>query len=76
MPKVEVRKGMPPRELDQTTFEERFLSRFKDPAVGGAHGIMIVTPVNWYQAPGHPGPSGLDGRRGRDALKGMVARWP
>jgi hypothetical protein len=32
MPKVDVRKGMPPRKLDRGTFEERFLSRFKDAA--------------------------------------------
>jgi multimeric flavodoxin WrbA len=32
MSKIEVRKGMPPRQLDRATFEARFLSRFVDPA--------------------------------------------
>ena len=31
MPPVDIRKGMPPRDLDRNTFEHRFLSRFRDP---------------------------------------------
>jgi multimeric flavodoxin WrbA len=32
VPKIDVRKGMPSRQLDRAAFEERFLSRFKDMA--------------------------------------------
>jgi hypothetical protein len=30
MPKIDVRKGMPRRELDQAAFDRRFLFRFKN----------------------------------------------
>jgi hypothetical protein len=31
MPSPDVRKGMPPRQLDRATFDQRFKSRFVDP---------------------------------------------
>src|SRR5205807_1352239 len=34
MASTDPRKGMPPRQLDRTAFEERFKSAFKDPAFG------------------------------------------
>jgi hypothetical protein len=34
MTDVEIRKGMPPRELDADTFKRRYLSQFRDPVFG------------------------------------------
>lgn len=57
----------------------------------GAHGIMIVTPVNWYQAPtglkammdrlvcadgGNPDPSSTHGKNPDEAKALELAGWP
>ncbi|MDB5600394.1 MAG: NADPH-dependent reductase [Xanthobacteraceae bacterium] len=56
-----------------------------------AHGVMIVTPVNWYQAPGslkammdrlvcadggNPDPSSTHGKKAAEAKKLELAGWP
>jgi multimeric flavodoxin WrbA len=56
-----------------------------------AHGVMIVTPVNWYQAPGalktmmdrlvcadggNPDPSSTHGKHADEAKKLELAGWP
>jgi multimeric flavodoxin WrbA len=57
----------------------------------GAHGIMVVTPVNWYHAPsplkllmdrlvcadgGNPDPSSTHGKRPEEAKALELAGWP
>jgi multimeric flavodoxin WrbA len=57
----------------------------------GAHGIMIITPVNWYQAPsplkvmmdrlvcadgGNPDPSSTHGKNASEAKALELAGWP
>ena len=66
MAKTRVRKGMPSSALTKAEFTRRARERFVDPAFEGlqaeidriidaawvaVHGVMIVTPVSWYQAP-------------------------
>src|SRR5438477_353522 len=56
-----------------------------------AHGIMIITPVNWYQAPGllksmmdrlvcadggNPDPSSTHGKRAEEAKNLELSGWP
>jgi multimeric flavodoxin WrbA len=56
-----------------------------------AHGVMIVSPVNWYQAPGplkammdrlvcadggNPDPSSTHGKRAEEAKKLELSGWP
>jgi len=50
MPKVDVRKGMPPRRLDRAGFEERFLSRFKDPAFAPLRGELAAIAAAAWEA--------------------------
>jgi multimeric flavodoxin WrbA len=48
MAEVEVRKGMPPRKLDRASFEERFLSRFKDSAFAPLRAeLLAVAAAAW-----------------------------
>lgn len=57
----------------------------------GAHGVMIVTPVNWYQAPtglkammdrlvcadgGNPDPTSTHGKKPEEAKALELAGWP
>jgi hypothetical protein len=49
MAKTKVRKSLPSVALTKAEFTGRVRERFVDPAFA-ARGVMIVTPVNWYQA--------------------------
>ncbi len=46
MAKTKVRKGMPSLVLMKAEF-----TRYAKTLVAAWDGVMIVTPVNWYQAP-------------------------
>jgi hypothetical protein len=46
MAKIKVRKGMPSVVLMKAAF-----TRHAKSLAAGWDGVMIVTPVNWYQAP-------------------------
>jgi multimeric flavodoxin WrbA len=48
MTEVDIRKGMPARKLDRATFEQRFLSRFTDPAFAPLHGeLRAIVAAAW-----------------------------
>jgi multimeric flavodoxin WrbA len=87
MRKIDVRKGMPPRRLDRPIFEERFLSRFKDPAFGplrtelraiaaaawDAYAAGRKAPLTQRAGPGFAHPDyeiALDWLLARDAIAG------
>jgi hypothetical protein len=48
MTKPDVRKGMPPRKFDRNSFEQRFLSRFADPAFKSLQGqLQEIAAAAW-----------------------------
>src|SRR5438552_781660 len=48
MPDVDIRTGMPPRELDRAAFKQRFLSRFADPVFEPLHTALdAIVAAAW-----------------------------
>ena len=48
MPSPDVRKGMPPRQLDRASFDQRFKSRFVDPVFASLQKeLQALTDAAW-----------------------------
>ena len=67
MPSPDIRKGMPARELNRETFEQRFKSSFIDPVFAPLQReLQAITTAAWNAY--------ADGRKAPAALYGVARR--